>query len=105
MKYGKILNLKKKQSEIAKNKWKDPEYLKKQSEIRKDPEYLKKQSEIRKDPEYLKKINDKLCGCISPDNIEYKSIAEASRSLNIPRTTINDWVIEGKNGWKRVKKS
>ena len=97
---------KKKKSESAKNVWKDPEYIKKQSEIWNDPEYIKKQSEFAKnmwnDPEFRSK---RCCGCISPDNIEYKSIAEASRSLNIPRTTINFWIKEKKNGWKRVKKS
>ncbi len=96
----------KKQSELSKNMWNDPEYVKKQSEIRNDPEYIKKRSESAKnmwnDPEFKSK---RCCRCISPDNIEYKSISEASRSLNIPRTTINLWVKEGKNGWKRVKKS
>ena len=95
-----------KQSELAKNVWNDPEFRKKQSEIRNDPEYKKKQSEFAKnmwnDPEFKSK---RCCGCISPDNIEYESITEASRSLNIPRTTINFWIKKGKNGWKRVKKS
>ena len=100
---------KKKQSEMIKNRWKDPEYKKRQLELHNSPEYKKKQSELAKnrwsDPEFKKRVNYKQCGCISPDNIEYKSIAEASRSLNIPRTTINYWLREGKNGWKRVKKS
>ena len=96
----------KKKSESSKNMWKDPEFRKKISELRKDPEYRKKMSELRKDPEYRKKIVYKQCrGCISPDNIEYKSITEASKSHNIPRTTLSDWIREGKNGWRRVKKS
>ena len=104
----------KKLSELAKNAWKDPEYKKKQSELAKnawkDPEYKKMQSELIKnrwkDPEYRKKFEYKQsCRCISPDNIVYKSITEASKSCNIPRQTLSRWVREGKNGWKRVKKS
>ena len=102
---------KKKQSELAKNMWNDPEYVKKQSEIRNNPEYIKKQSELSKnmwnDPEFREKhfYNKQCRGCISPDNIEYKSISEASRSLNISRRTLSYWVSKGKNGWKQVKKS
>jgi hypothetical protein len=114
---------KKKQSEISKDMWKDPEYREKQSEIRNDPEFKKKQSEINKnrwkDPELKKKQSERTknrwkdpefksercCRCISPDNIEYKSISEASRFLNIPRTTINYWIKKEMNGWKREKKS
>lgn len=101
----------KKQSEIIKNTWSDPEYREKQSEVRKDPEYREKMSEIIKntwkDPEFRKKhLYNKQCrGCISPDNIEYKSISEASRFHNIPRRTLSYWVSKGKYGWKRVKKS
>ena len=103
-----------KQSELAKNKWKDPEYREKQSELSKnkwkDSKLREKQSELAKnrwkDPEFRKKIEYKQsCGCISPDNIEYKSITEASKSHNIPRRTLSRWIKEGKNGWKRVKKS
>lgn len=102
---------KKKQSELAKNVWNDPEFRKKQSEIRNDPEFRKKLSEISKniwnDPEFRKKqsYNKQCCMCISPDNIEYKSITEASKSRNIPRQTLSRWVRNGKNGWKCVKKS
>lgn len=80
------------------------------SETYNSPEFREKQSELAKnrwkDPEFREKIEYKQsCICISPDNIEYKSITEASKSHNIPRRTLSRWVKNGKNGWKRVKKS
>ena len=102
--------LRKMQSELAKNQWKDPKFREMQSNMWKDPEFRKIQSELAKnrwkDPEYREKIESKQgYRCISPDNIEYKSITEASKSLNISCATLSRWIKEGKNGWKRVKKS
>ena len=98
------------QSELTKNQWKDPKFREMQSNMWKDPEFRKMQSELAKnrwkDPEYREKIECKQgYRCISPDNIEYKSITEASKSLNISCATLSRWIKKGKNGWKRVKKS
>lgn len=64
--------------------------------------------ELWKDSSYVDKIYNSVeirFGIVGPDNSIYRSVNSASKLLKISRTTLQRWVNEGKNGWKRVEKS
>lgn len=64
--------------------------------------------ELWKDSSFVDKIYNSVeirFGIVGPDNSIYRSVNYASKLLKISRPTLQRWVNEEKNGWKRIKKS
>lgn len=79
-------------SEISRDLWQDPQYRQKQMGHSKSAEVVQQISDkvkaLWEDPEYRAKMTAHRGKPVTVDGIAYTSLAEASRTLGIPKTTI-----------------